>query len=491
MRTLFSVSVGRRLALLVAVESGMACLLVFVTYAALSSIREQVAFTDRFVLAPVWALTDALGHGTHLVAVTEDARRSSKPVDPRALERSIDRLSGFLSRYRVEWAVAANPSHDAARFRMYLQESGLSDLPDRELEAVSKCEQLTRQLTANLAISDRLTARSWEQDTKDLKRTLNELMDVNVEYVKIANSEIEAKVDRTVTYAALVGIASVVLATALGLHARAAIAPRIRRLVSRVTRFKEAGTYVQLLDPGHDEIAILANALDKGFSAIIERERERDRFLAVAAHELKTPLTSLAGFAQLALRSPEQTELRTRALGVIRRQTHRLNRLVDDLLLAARSRTQDLSFDPAPIDLTAIVRRVAFEVMAEIPDRRFDVENLGPVVNVLADERLISHAVLSILTYAAAVSPAEVVVPVHVTSDSRATIAVEVVDGHVSVTEAERGFEPFGSVQYEGSGVRNAIGLFLCREIARLHGGSAGARPGQGDRVVLEIQLPL
>jgi signal transduction histidine kinase len=55
----------------------------------------------------------------------------------------------------------------------------------------------------------------------------------------------------------------------------------------------------------------------------------------------------------------------------------------------------------------------------------------------------------------------------------------------------ERAFEPFASVQYEGgSGIRSAVGLFLCREIARVHGGTLLAmNRAQGQRMLV-LDLP-
>jgi signal transduction histidine kinase len=57
--------------------------------------------------------------------------------------------------------------------------------------------------------------------------------------------------------------------------------------------------------------------------------------------------------------------------------------------------------------------------------------------------------------------------------------------------EMEHAFEPFASVQYEGNGggIRSAMGLFLCREIARLHGGSLGAKTVSETRRAVVLTL--
>ena len=61
----------------------------------------------------------------------------------------------------------------------------------------------------------------------------------------------------------------------------------------------------------------------------------------------------------------------------------------------------------------------------------------------------------------------------------------------IPAEEIERAFAPFASVQYEGgSGIRSAVGLFLCREIARVHGGSLLAMNPTEDQRMLVLDLP-
>src|SRR5262249_17789705 len=69
-----------------------------------------------------------------------------------------------------------------------------------------------------------------------------------------------------------------------------------------------------------------------------ELERQKDEFMALASHELRTPVTSILGFAQLSLRAAERSgdERLTRSLTVIRDQATHLSRIVNDLLDVSR-----------------------------------------------------------------------------------------------------------------------------------------------------------
>ena len=179
--------------------------------------------------------------------------------------------------------------------------------------------------------------QAWE-DVRHLRVRLRQLLLVNTAYVRVSLDEFQKDDARTRTGMLGVGISGILLALGLGVLVHRAIAPRIVNLVSSVRRFQQFGVHQPLLEQGHDEIAVLANALDAGFAAIAERSRERERFLAVVAHELKTPMTSIFGFTELALKHPENTALRSRALELVGRHSGRLRRLIDDLLLAASAR---------------------------------------------------------------------------------------------------------------------------------------------------------
>jgi hypothetical protein len=97
-------------------------------------------------------------------------------------------------------------------------------------------------------------------------------------------------------------------------------------LIDRVRQFQDTGVHERIGNMGNDAIGVLANALDAGFAAIANRMREREEFFSIAAHELKTPLTSIQGYSSLVMSRPEAGPLLFRALEVINRQSWRMSR---------------------------------------------------------------------------------------------------------------------------------------------------------------------
>jgi sigma-B regulation protein RsbU (phosphoserine phosphatase) len=157
---------------------------------------------------------------------------------------------------------------------------------------------------------------------------------------------------------------------------------------------------------------------------------------------------------------------------VIRRQAHRLGRLIDDLLLAASARSGVLSFKPKPVDLAQLTTRVLREVEASLPRKRFDLQPVGDA-RVLADETLLAQSLWSLFTYTAAIASPGEPIRIEVTcTEALRRISVSIAALAVSSEDFEHAFTPFAVVQYEGvGGPRMANGLYFCREVAHLHGG--------------------
>src|SRR5262249_4533444 len=154
---------------------------------------------------------------------------------------------------------------------------------------------------------------------------------------------------------------------------------------------------------GTDAIGVLANAIDAGFAAIANRNREREQFFSIAAHELKTPLTSIQGYSSLVMSRPEAVPLLFRALEVINRQSWRMSRLIDGMLLAVRARTNSLTFTPKQLDLSQLIVRAIDDIKPFVGEKVFSAQ-IQKNVFILGDEMLLEEAFWSLLTSASALA---------------------------------------------------------------------------------------
>lgn len=201
----------------------------------------------------------------------------------------------------------------------------------------------------------------------------------------------------------------------------------------------------------------------------------RDEFLSVAAHELKTPVTSLRGFAQLLLRDMERNgkvspDRLQPALETIEQQTRKLNQLVARLLDTAQIEAGKLRIEPAPTDLAALVRGAIEQ--QDSAHHRFvfeGPEHLEAVVDPVRFEQVINN----LLQNAVKFSPEGGVVKVELRQGEQSGALLSVTDQGVGISADQREavFERFHQAHSEGHLSGLGLGLYITREIVALHGG--------------------
>ncbi|MBX3191784.1 MAG: HAMP domain-containing histidine kinase [Labilithrix sp.] len=483
------VSVSRRLALLAATEIITVAVLLAVAVGSLLGVEANMRFVKHYLLPPVDVLNSALVENARLrLQSMREPNEAAFDAEMAAYQRSLHTLD---ARYRSEWIMKNNPSRDARKARDTLAAEGHEEMIEREQVAVDRFSAALRRLDAVQAEPDPKARRPRVTESlTEVQTTLRQLHKENTDYIALFQSVLIENVRELRHGLLFVGGIGVLVATLAALRVRGAIAPRIRRLAESVQRFRERGVHERLHEPGQDEIAILANALDAGFLAIAERDHERERFLGIAAHELRTPLASIVGFAQVANMNPAKPELARRALEVIERHSVRLARLVDDVFLAARARDGKLPIDPELVDLVEQVHKVIAELDVHATGRSVYVD-APPTARLLADKELLGHALWALLSFSLAVSEAGE--PIRITiviAPPRADIRVDLVVRGLVHGDLERALSPFSSLVYEGiGGARTGVGLYLCREIVRLHGGTLKLEE-TGPAVSIAVELP-
>jgi signal transduction histidine kinase len=221
----------------------------------------------------------------------------------------------------------------------------------------------------------------------------------------------------------------------------------------------------------------------------------RDAFLSVAAHELKTPVTSLRAYAQLLLRDTRRqrtiaTDRLESALTTIERQTGKLNHLVERLLDTAQIQAGKLLLQPARTDLVALVRSALAE-QDEGADHRFVVdgsERLEATVDPVRFEQVVTN----LLTNAVKFSPEGGVITVRLGREADGGVQLCVSDEGVGVPldQREAVFDRFhqahGGRHLSGMG----LGLFIAREIVELHGGTVRVEEPEGGGARFVVLLP-
>ena len=247
--------------------------------------------------------------------------------------------------------------------------------------------------------------------------------------------------------------------------------------------------------PGEaSEIRVLSDAFNNMLDRLTEAFAGQREFIADASHELRTPLTVIRGQLEvLAAQSDPPPEEVRRVERLVRDEVARISRLVDDLLLLAKSDHAEQFLRLEPIELEGYLGEL-WDGMTLLADRRFELGELPHGV-LSADRDRLAQALRNLIGNAIDhTTPDAGLVRMRVRADAGGRIRFLVEDDGrgIPAAECERIFERFhriDSARDRASG-GTGLGLAIVRAIANAHGGSvtAGASPEGGAR--FELVLP-
>ncbi len=233
------------------------------------------------------------------------------------------------------------------------------------------------------------------------------------------------------------------------------------------------------------------------YHAAQEAVRVRDSFLSVAAHELKTPLTTLYGQAQLLERRLPREGVSERNQQSVRsmiEQVKRLNEMIEALLDISRLESGQLAVDQSPVDMAVIVQQAVDEMQLTLsPRHSLFCEGCNAPLTVLGDAMRLTQVFRNLLQNAVKYSPNGGNVWVQLSSNEREVCAT-VSDEGIGIPQESLPelFRQFHRVQNEATkriqGV--GIGLFVVREIVTLHGGSINVESVEGHGSTFTVCLP-
>lgn len=224
-------------------------------------------------------------------------------------------------------------------------------------------------------------------------------------------------------------------------------------------------------------------------------EERTKRFVADAAHELRTPIAGLQAVAESVLQqSPDSDpEERDRMMLLLVREARRAGRLVDDLLALARI-DAGLDMEPQPVELRALADAEADRTRVLAPEMTVEVD--GPQVTVLGDAQRLAQVLANLMNNARQATRGAGRITVGIGTAGQFAEMVVVDDGPgVAPSERERIFDRL--VRLDEARASNSggsgLGLAIARGICRVHGGDLRCEaplPGQTG-AVFRIVLPL
>lgn len=253
------------------------------------------------------------------------------------------------------------------------------------------------------------------------------------------------------------------------------------------------------------DVALIAEVADQVADAIVSSrrvariqrrlsqldrvQRERTDFLVGVAHDMRSPLAGIIGFARILeeLDSVTADPMAMEAIQFIAAESQRLSDLVSQLVDLGRADLGETSLEIEPLDLAKVAARVVESVRSRFPGHRFALKADQPVP-IQGDMLRLHRVVANLVENAAVHGPTDGLVTVEVYSDgSEAVVTVSDRGAGVPAEERERIFERF--VRLDGSGAGTGIGLYLVKVLVDSHRGTIAVTdaPGGGARFVVRL----
>lgn len=266
-------------------------------------------------------------------------------------------------------------------------------------------------------------------------------------------------------------------------------------VVSDAARRISGGSYGIMIENHYrDELGELVDNINDMSLKISQAEKIQQEFISSVSHELRTPLTAISGWAETLSADPganiDQTK---RGLGIILKESRRLTTMVEELLEFTKMQDGRFTLRVESVDLASELEDAVYTYFELFRQEGIEVSYKGPdedVPPIVADSERMKQVFCNVLDNAAKHGGAGKRIDVSAACED-GKFVIRVRDYGPGIPEEELPFvkQKFykGSSKARGSG----IGLAVCDEIVRLHGGTFDIANAEGGGAVVTISLPM
>jgi signal transduction histidine kinase len=199
---------------------------------------------------------------------------------------------------------------------------------------------------------------------------------------------------------------------------------------------------------------------------------QKERFAAMIAHELRSPLTPIINYAQMIARPNQRRETIERGSQIIVSQSWRLARLAKDLLDVSRLSSGQFTLKCQPCDLVKVVRELVEQVRPVAPFHTFQLDFSSETLVGNWDRDRLQQAVGNLVDNAIKYSDDETTITLKIwQTESNACVSVHNVGASIPKSQIDQLFRPFSRLKTPVPQDGTGLGLFITRSIVEAHGG--------------------
>jgi signal transduction histidine kinase len=234
--------------------------------------------------------------------------------------------------------------------------------------------------------------------------------------------------------------------------------------------------------------------LQTAISDITEKEkseRKKDEFISIASHELKTPLTTIKAFFQIAVKEMDPGFKSFTLIGRAARQLTRMERLIEDLLDVSKINSGKMKYNLEDFDFQQVLKDAIDSVREIYPNHNLVFKGSAPVM-FHGDKHRIEQVIINLINNAVKYSPNADKVLISA-GLKEGNIMVTIKDFGIGIPEEHIGelFDRFYRIDVEHHFQGLGLGLFISSEIIKRHGGNISVESEVGKGSAFTFRLPV
>ena len=245
-----------------------------------------------------------------------------------------------------------------------------------------------------------------------------------------------------------------------------------------------------------DEVGQLAQSFNSMAVAMEALERSRRAFIGNVSHELKTPITTIAGFVEGILDGTIGADRRDEYLAIVSAETRRLSNVVTAMLRLSQLESGEVNLAVSCFTINGLIAQAALSFLHRIEEKQIDVDGMEdlPEVRISGDRELLFQVLYNFFENAVKFTPEKGTIAVAADVEKESvTIRIRNSGDGIAPKELPHLFERFYKTDKSRSRDKTGVGLglHLCKTIIALHGGTVGADSRPGEYTEMQITLPI
>ncbi len=291
----------------------------------------------------------------------------------------------------------------------------------------------------------------------------------------------------------LVGIIVILISGVVSLFLSNTIIKPLKEVTDVAEKMADGQLKVRSYKRFDDEIGKLSDTLNYMAEELIKKELVKNDFISSISHELRTPLTSIKGWA-ITLKSEDlnDNQLLIDGLDIIEKESDRLTNMVEQLLDFSRFVSGRIILEKERVNIVNSIEHISKQLQPRAIGRniKFNVSYDLDLPIIVADENRIKQVLINLLDNAFKFTPDGGEVKL-TASKYKNSILIEVEDNGCGISEEDLPYIKEKFYKGKNSKSHTGLGLSICDEIIKLHGGSMEIKSKLDEGTLIAVSLPI